>query len=225
MKKLLLACTLAFAGLFNAQDKGLQGTWFATAQIGYQQTDNGNGGKVTNTTILPIVGTFVAPTTAVGVAVGTIGVKNDKANELGVDQLKTNLLVVEPLVRKYWNVSGGLFFFGQLAAPIINGKTKVTAEGKEISAAEVKTSQYGLALSGGFDYVLTKHFTIELSYNLANLSFTTIKNYPGNNGKDIKTTDFSLAHIATVAPEYNKALFGGNGTAVTPLSFGFKFLF
>ena len=214
MKKLLLAGALAIVGIFSAQDKGLQGTWFATAQVGYQQTENGVGGKATNTTILPIVGTFVAPTTAVGIAVGNIGVKSEDTFASGVT-LKTNLLVIEPLVRKYWNINGGLFFFGQLAAPIITGKEKT---------ADIKVSQFGLAMSGGFDYVMTKHFTVEFSYNLANLSFTTIKNYPGTTG-DIKTTDFSLAHVATVAPEYNQAIFGANGNAVTPLSFGFKFLF
>lgn len=219
MKKLLLAGALAMVGLFSAQDKGLQGTWFVTSQVGYQQTENGKGGKMTNTTILPIVGTFVAPTTAVGVAFGNIGVKSENTVASGVT-LKTNLLVVEPLVRKYWGVSGGLFFFGQLAAPIINGKAKFTGA----PLGDVKVSQFGLAMSGGFDYVMTKHFTVEFSYNLANLSFTTIKNYPGTTG-DIKTTDFSLAHVATVAPEYNTYVFGGNGNAVTPLSFGFKFLF
>lgn len=224
MKKLLLAGALAIVGIFSAQDKGLQGTWFATAQVGYQQTEDGAGGKSTNTTILPIVGTFVAPTTAVGIAVGNIGVKAEDftfgGTQLNGVTLKTNLLVVEPLVRKYWGVSGGLFFFGQLAAPIVAGKAKFSGA----PLADVKVSQFGLAMSGGFDYVMTKHFTVEFSYNLANLSFTTIKNYPGTTG-DIKTTDFSLAHVATVAPEYNQAIFGANGNAVTPLSFGFKFLF
>jgi cysteine desulfurase/selenocysteine lyase len=50
------------------------------------------------------------------------------------------------------------------------------------------------------------------------------ENYPGTTA-DIKTTDFSLAHVATVAPEYNQTIYGSNGNAVTPLSFGFKFLF
>lgn len=206
MKKLLLAGALAIVGIFSAQDKGLQGTWFATAQIGYQQTKVGDA-KSTNTTILPIVGTFVAPTTAVGIGVGNISVKNDDS--------KTNLLVIEPLVRKYWGVSGGLFFFGQLAAPIITGKIKDT---------DVKISQYGLAMSGGFDYVMTKHFTVEFSYNLANLSFTKIKNI-GGPGVDYDNTDFSVAHVATVDPVYIDALGGSWNNAVTPLSFGFKFLF
>ncbi|MCW3161719.1 outer membrane beta-barrel protein [Chryseobacterium oryctis] len=226
MKKLLLASFLVIMGLTNAQEKneGLKGTWFASAQVGYQSTNDGSeSGKSTSTTILPIVGYFVAPSTAVGVAVGNVGVKS--TNQFAEDvTLKTNLLVVEPLARKYWNIHGGLFFFGQLAVPIISGKTKVTAAGQAVPDSDIKVNQFGLALSGGFDYVLTKHFTVEFSYNLANLSFTTIKNYPGT-VKDIKTTDFSLAHIATVAPDYNKAIFGPNGNAISTLSFGFKFLF
>ena len=105
MKKLLLAGALAIVGMFSAQDKGLQGTWFATAQIGYEQTKGAllNGGKSTNTTILPIVGYFVAPTTAVGVAVGNVNIKAEDAS--GNTAANTNLLVVQPLVRKYYNVA------------------------------------------------------------------------------------------------------------------------
>lgn len=226
MKKIVLMSALAIAGLFSAQEKdqGLKGTWFATAQAGYQSTKDGTeNGKSSSTTILPVVGYFIGPSTALGVAVGNVGVKSE--NQLGSNvTLKTNLLVIEPLARKYWNIHGGLFFFGQLALPIITGKTKVTANGVAVPDSEIKVNQFGLALSGGLDYVLTKHFTVEFSYNLANLSFTTIKNYPGTT-KDIKITDFALAHVATVTPQYNAAIFGPSGTAIAPLSFGFKFLF
>ena len=100
----------------------------------------------------------------------------------------------------------------------------MTANGQSVPNSDIKVNQIGLAVSGGLDYVLTKHFTVEFSYNLANLSYTTIKNYPGTT-KDIKTTDFSLAHVATVVPDYNTAVFGPNGNAISTLSFGFKFLF
>jgi len=226
MKKILWASCLMMMGICSAQEKqeGLKGTWFATAQIGYQSTSDGSAnGKSSSTTILPLAGYFVAPSTAVGIAVGNIGVKSTDQFAENVT-LKTNLLVVEPLARKYWNIHGGLFFFGQLAVPIISGKTKVTANGESVPDSDIKVNQFGLALSGGLDYVMSKHFTVEFSYNLANLSYTTIKNYPGTT-KDIKTTDFSLAHVATVTPDYTKAVLGPNGNAISTLSFGFKFLF
>lgn len=221
MKKLLLAGALAIVGLFNAQEsKGLKGTWFATAQLGYQQTKSGNV-KKTNSMAMPIVGTFVAPTTAVGLGIGYIGVKNE--NELASNvNVESNLFVVQPLVRKYWNVAGGLFFFGQLAAPIINGKAQPKLNGTDIPNSDIKVSQFGLAASGGFDYVVTKHFTVEFSYNLINLSQTTLTPAVGDK---TTVTDLSVAHVATVDSSYNDALYGSMGNAVTPLSFGFKFLF
>lgn len=210
MKKLLLIGALAFAVFFNAQEKeGLKGTWFATAQVGYQQTKTDDV-KSSVTTILPIVGYFVAPTTAVGVAVGNIGTK---ATVSGTEVAKANLFVLEPLVRKYYNVSGGLFFFGQLAAPIITGKEKIS---------ELKANQFGLTMSGGLDYVIGKHFTVEFSYNLANLSTTTIK---AKDGTKTTVTDFSSAHVATPDTSTIAALGGSGGNLISPLSFGFKFLF
>lgn len=209
MKKILLFAGIALMSLTaNAQDKGLQGTWWASCQVGYQKTEVGNASD-TNTMILPLAGYFVSPSVTVGAAVGTIKVDSESAG------IETNLLVVEPLARKYWNVSGGLFFFGQIATPIISGEVKDT---------DIKVSQFGVAASGGFDYVLTKWMTVEFSYNLANLSFTKLENF-GGAGVDVKTTDFSLAHVATVDSGYNSAVGGAMNPAVTPLSFGFKFLF
>lgn len=210
MKKvILLAVITAFGISTNAQNKGLKGTWFATSQFGYQQTKSGTS-KATNFTILPIVGTFVAPTVAVGAGVGYVNIKAETGSTTDAN---TGLVVVEPLVRKYWNVSGGLFFFGQLAAPIITGKEK---------QSELKVSQFGVAMSGGFDYVLTKHFTVEFSYNLINASSTTLTPKVGDK---TTITDFSIAHVASVNPEYNAALGGSNPSLTSPLSFGFKFLF
>ncbi len=153
MKKLLLAGALAIVGMFSAQDKGLQGTWFATAQIGYNSNGESGDAKKTNTVVLPIVGYFVAPTTAVGIGAGIISSKT------GGDT--TTNVIIEPLVRKYWNVSGPLYFFGQVAAPMI--------------FFEGGNSQYGLTLTPGLDYVMTKHFTVEFSATVANLEFSKEK--------------------------------------------------
>ena len=183
MKKLLLAGALAIVGMFSAQDKGLQGTWFATAQIGYSSNGESGAAKSTTTVALPIVGTFVAPTTAVGIGAGVISTKNGDA--------KATHVVVEPLVRKYWNVSGPLYFFGQVAAPMI--------------FFEGGNSQYGLTLTPGLDYVMTKHFTVEFSATVANLEFNKVKG--GNT-----STSFGVNPMAHSA-------FGTNALV------GFKFLF
>lgn len=81
----------------QAQKQGLQGTWFVTSQVGYQQTKTGDV-KSTNMTILPIIGTFVKPTVAVGAAVGYMNIKSeDNTGTLA----NTGLVAIEPLVRKY----------------------------------------------------------------------------------------------------------------------------
>ncbi len=216
MKNLLLFASMALFCLnVNAQDKqntenkGLKGAFWATSQIGYSKTSAGDD-TMTNFNIIPIVGYFVSPSVTAGVGVGVVNIKNETA---GVTNAKTNLLVVEPLVRKYWNVAGKMYFFGQLAAPIINGKE---------SEANMKISQYGVAMSGGFDFFVTKNFSVELSYNLINVSSTTIT---PDTGSKITVTDVSVAHVATVDSTYNGELGGSLPALTTPLSFGFKFVF
>lgn len=216
MKKFLLAVGITFLGFTaNAQDenKGLEGAWFATSQIGYQQSKSGDV-KSTNLTILPIVGTFVTPSLAVGAGIGYMNIKADNADVGGVTtDLNSKLFVVEPLVRKYWTVANNFYFFGQLATPIINGKEDTT---------DLKISQYGATMSGGFDFFVTKNFSVEFSYNLINFSQTTLK---PKSGEKTTITDFSVAHVANVDSTYNDALYGSGGSLTTPLSFGFKFIF
>lgn len=212
MKKIFTLLSIAFIGFgMQAQDsnQGLKGAWFVTSQFGYQQTKTGDF-KSTNISVLPIVGTFVTPSVAVGAAVGYINVKavNDESTVA-----KTDLIVAQPLVRKYWNVAGSLYFFGQLAAPIISGKEK---------ESELKVNQIGLSLSGGFDYFVTKHFSVEFSYDLANFTSTTLD---PKVGEKTTVTNFGLAHVANVEPFYNTALGGSNPNLTSPISVGFKFLF
>lgn len=209
MKKLILIAVVSLFSLSSFAQEGLQGTWFATSQFGYTQTKTGDA-KATNLTVLPIVGNFITPTVAVGLGIGAINVKNEDAAGTNAN---SSLFVAQPLVRKYWNVAGNFYFFGQVAAPIITGKEK---------ESDLKISQYGLTASGGFDFFVTKNFSVEFSYNLANFSSTTLEPKVGDK---TTITDFSLAHVANVDSTYNGAMAGSNPTLTTPLSFGFKFLF
>ncbi|PIF70666.1 outer membrane beta-barrel protein [Flavobacterium sp. 2] len=212
MKKILTIATIVLFGLsVKAQDasQGLKGAWFATSQFGYQQTKSGDT-KGTNLTVLPIVGTFVAPSIAVGAGLGYINIKSETDAKTAAN---TNLFVIQPLVRKYWNVAGSLYFFGQLALPVITGKEK---------ESNLKVNQVGLSVSGGFDYFVTKNFSVEFSYDLANFTSTTLK---PENGEKTTVTNFGLAHVANVDSYYNTALAGSAPNLTTPLSVGFKFVF
>jgi opacity protein-like surface antigen len=210
MKKILTFVSIALIGLsVKAQDssQGLKGAWFATSQFGYQQTKNEDV-KHTNLSVIPIVGTFITPSVAVGAGFGIINLKSENSST-PIENSKTNLVVIEPLARKYWNVAGSLYFFGQLAAPIITGKVK---------ESNTKINQAGLSLSGGFDYFVTKSLSVEFSYDLANFTSTTID--PEGDGK-ITVTNFSLAHVANVDSAYTV----GMPNLTTPISVGFKFIF
>lgn len=167
MKKLFLFTVAAvlFAAKGFSQDDGLKGTWFATAQFGYQDT-----GSLKTTTFIPIIGTFVAPTTAIGIGGGVISSKPEGGKS-------ATTTVIEPLVRKYWNVSGNLFFFGQGAVPIL------LSDG---------SNTYGVTVTPGLDYVVNSWFTVEFSATLLNFSVTS----PDSGSS---TTSFSfnpMAHSA-----------------------------
>ncbi len=209
MKKILTLAGIVLMGLtVKAQeaDQGLKGAWFVTSQFGYQQTKTDDV-KHTNLSVIPIVGTFITPSVAVGAGLGYINMKSE--SDAGT-AAKTDLIVIQPLARKYWNIGGSsLYFFGQLAAPIITGKDK---------ESDLKINQFGLTLSGGFDYFVTKYFSVEFSYNLANFTSTTLD---PKDGSKTTVTNFGLAHMANVDSAY--AVGGANLT--TPLAVGFKFIF
>lgn len=208
MKKILSLVGIVLIGLTaKAQDanQGLKGAWFATSQFGYQQTKTGED-KHTNLSVIPIVGTFVTPSVAIGAGLGYINMKSDLNSKTTA---KTDLIVIEPLARKYWNVAGSLYFFGQAALPVITGKEKESG---------TKINQFALSVSGGFDYFVTKSFSVEFSYDLANFTSTTID---PKEGEKTTVTNFGLAHMANVDSAY---LVGGS-SLTTPLSVGFKFIF
>lgn len=213
MKKFLLLAAIAIFGFTaNAQEKeniDLDGAWWATSQVGFQQTKFGDE-KSTNLSIIPLVGYFITPSITVGAGAGLINIKSETG---GTTNSNAELIVVEPLLRKYWNIAGNFYFFGQLAVPIISGKEK---------ESDMKITQYGVAMSGGFDFFVTKSFSVEFSYDLANFTSTTLK---PNSGDDVTVTNFSLAHVATAEPVYIDALGGSMPNLTTPLSFGFKFIF
>ena len=146
MKKTIL---LAFIAIFaftnmNAQDEeasseGLKGAWWGLGQLNFtdnEQTDT------SSFTILPVVGTFVAPTLTVGLGVGytstTVG-----------DEDAVDAFIVMPLVRKYWGITDTFYLFAQGDVPMqfSDGATA-----------------YGFNVRPGIDYFIGGHFTIEATF-------------------------------------------------------------
>lgn len=178
MKKLFLLAGIALMSLnVNAQekeDKGLEGVWWAAGQVSFSSSKTGDA-KTTSNMILPIVGTFISPSVTVAAGVGVISGKTDTGSAITSE---TSTIVIKPLVRKYWNISGGLFFFGQAALPVTFGKDKV---------ADSKTSSFALEVSPGFDYIVNKWLTVETSFSIFNVGSTTFTPDSGD-----KTTTFGF---------------------------------
>lgn len=165
MKKILLIAgivLLSFKGMAQEKSQGLQGTWWVAGQVSYASEKTGDA-KTTSNMILPIVGYFFAPSVTFGVGVGNISSTED--NAAGVTIADSNTFVVKPLLRKYWNISGNLYMYGQAALPIMMGKDKIT---------DAKSTSFGVELAPGFDYVLNKWMTVETSFTIFNFSSTTI---------------------------------------------------
>lgn len=197
MKKLLLIGTFIFTCLFASAQDGLKGTWFVggALNIGSNKSFNADGQeiKTDSYTIQPLLGTFVSPSVAVG---GSLGYSHSKTGDL-----KTNGFTIMPLARKYWNVTGSLYFFGQAALPIEIGNTKL---------GDFKTNTLGVAvaLAPGFDWIVTSWMTVETSFTLVSAGYSSSKPKGGDT-----TSSWSI---------------GGNSISSTSfgeLSVGVKFLF
>lgn len=183
MKKLLLIGTLIFSCLLvNAQD-GLKGTWFAGGALKFQSVDEGltlENEEIGDTySVMPLVGKFISPSVAIG---GALGYTHTKIGEV-----KSNAITIQPLARKYWNISGGLYFFGQAALPINFIDIK---DGNNAFAM-------GVTLSPGFDLIVTDWLTVEASFALVSANYLNISPEEGDsvsawsiNGNSIGSTEF-----------------------------------
>jgi len=120
MKRLFLAVIALTAFAANAQD-GFKGKWFVMGQVGFEsktdpKTDFSPKTTTTSYTILPAVGHFIAPTTAVGLAIGYTG---ESTKIEGVDEnAKGGVFIVQPLARKYWGITDNFLLFGEAAVPL-----------------------------------------------------------------------------------------------------------
>ena len=107
---------------------------------------------------MPVAGTFITPDIAIGAGLGYMKTK-DKG-------ISSDAFVFKPLVRKYWNITGPVYLFGQIAAPLV-------------FSDDVNT--YGLQVSPGIDIVVTSWMTIETSFSIFGFNYA---DYDGDRGSD-----------------------------------------
>lgn len=188
MKKLLFTiAAFALIGITTVSAQGFKGKWFALGQASYgSQADN----KIKNYSILPVVGTFVAPTTAIGLGIGYIGSKNETIENTVA---KAGTFVVQPLARKYWPVTENFLIFGQAAVPMyfIDNTTEISGADKVSS----KATSIGIQIAPGIDYFLSKNFSIEANFGLINWQTTKPKGGESSSEFDINVNSGFLGGL------------------------------
>lgn len=213
MKKVFLIGALALFAAANAQIA--QGTMFISGQVSYAGSDNKlssnsgseDGVKENSFAVAPTFGYFVAPNLAVGVSVGYSSSTSEPGDLFGdnFDKSTVSAFTVEPLVRKYWNVSDNFLLFGQLSVPMSFGNMKGEEKGHDDVKGNVNS--FGVVVRPGIDYIIAPNWTIEATIGEFGYRSTTAK--PDNNPDNFKNT----------TNNYN---FGLNLGSVT---FGVKYLF
>lgn len=177
MKKLLFSfIAILMIGLTSVNAQGFKGKWFVLGEVGYGTKSDGD---IQNYSFLPVVGTFVAPTTAIGLGIGYIGDTNKAVENT---KLTNGLFIIQPLARKYWPVTDNFLIFGQAAVPLAFGKT--TTEVGDVKT-DTKFNSYGIQLAPGIDYFLSSHFTIEASIGVLGWTANKPKDGDAVNSFDI----------------------------------------
>lgn len=195
MKNIFLSiAALCILGMTTANAQGFKGKWWVLGQAGYGTEADGN---IKNYSILPVVGTFIAPTTSIGLGIGYVGSTNEVTEKT---KITDGTFIVQPLVRKYWPLTDNFLIFGQAAVPLQFGKHTVDVNDTK---TDTKISSYGIAISPGIDYLLSSHFSIEASFGLVN--WTSVKPKGGD-----ASNDFSI---------------GVNSGFMNGMKFGLKYFF
>lgn len=201
MKKLFLVGAFALSTVFAASAQDLQGKWFVGGNVSIDNSNNKSTLVKTNGfEILPMAGTFISSDIAIG---AKLGYATSKTKKDGVQTDKSSDFVIAPFARKYWNISGGLHFFGQAALPISFGTTEYAKD-----MPKVNSTNFGVALAPGFDYIVNDWFSIETSFTIFSAGYESSKPKGG------KSTN-----------SFNAGFNGDNASTVGNLSIGAKFLF
>lgn len=202
MKKLLLASAIALFGLSNAQIA--KGTMFITGNAGYESSKHEASNNSTTVSevkentfsIVPTFGYFVQPNLAVGLGVGYQTSTTEDVGIMGAPTTKdtNSAFVVEPFVRKYWNVSSNFLLFGQLSIPMSFGTAKSEIQSNPAVVTEGKMNSFGIVVKPGIDFVIAPNWTIEATVGEFGYRSTTVepKNNPTNAKSKSDNVNFGL---------------------------------
>ena len=139
MKKIILLALVAIFTLSSyaqddAKSEGFKGAWWGLAAGSYTKTKDVDAVY----TILPAIGTFIAPTVTVGGALGYTNALNGEGT-----------FIVKPLVRKYYGMSDKFFIFAEANVPLLFNS---------------EFSGYGFNIEPGIDYFIGGKWTVEAKF-------------------------------------------------------------
>lgn len=196
MKKLFLASAIALFGLSNAQIA--KGTMFISGNASYKGSKTEISSNVTPTSeqkvntfsVVPTFGYFVQPNLAVGLGVGFASTTSEPGANFGYDKETLSSFVVEPFVRKYWNVSSNFLLFGQLSVPMSFGNLKGETAGLPDNKA--KENSFGIVVKPGIDFVIAPNWTIEATVGEFGYRSTSLKPDPNPANVKAKTDNVNF---------------------------------
>lgn len=177
----MLFGALAFASLISAQETNLKGRTFISGSVGYSSEDNQNNEgydySVKLLTVMPSVGYFVTEDVAIGLGFGYQSAKSNSTNivyYVGSEPIfahyesRVNSFIINPMVRKYWNLGGKLYLFGQLDVNYSTGKSETTFTGNPTT--KVSVNSLGFNLKPGLDYFISNNLSLEAT--IGNLGYS-----------------------------------------------------
>ncbi len=143
MKKSILFLGLmlfAFTSMFSQEEsQGLKGASWGLMSFNYSDSE---ATGVTSFSILPAYGTFISPDVTIGGAVGYISTKVGDADA-------STIIVVKPLLRKYWSATPTFYVFAEANAPILFGEN---------------FKGYGFNIDLGIDFFIGGKWTVEAKF-------------------------------------------------------------
>ncbi len=163
MRKIILLAVVAIFAISTAnaqeENQGFKGAWWGLAAGSYSQTDDADAVY----TILPAVGTFIAPTVTIGGALGYTNSLNGNGT-----------FIVKPLVRKYWGASDKFFLFAEANVPLLFNED---------------FNGYGFNIEPGIDYFIGGKWTVEAKFG--RFGYNSIKG-TADGAEAVGTTSFGF---------------------------------
>ena len=182
-----LLFVLFFVTAANAQ----KGSWYIGGQLGYNSTTEKNTGSADITTnswsVAPEIGTFLQNQLQLGLAL----------NLGGSDAPNTSQTAISPVIylRKFYTVSDKFSLFTGIVGNFTVGTTKLNGESGDLSG-------WGLNLSLGAAYAVTKRFTAVAQYGLFGYSYESTKF-----GTDKHEVSHIGLNVNSLGPVFNVGLY------------------